>query len=268
MFLRTPRAVVTLAELFPGWDVQWAPPVVEMIKYHLGEHVPIHCADVSKLRVVLFVQCVVQVCRCSLEEPLSDVPRRQASFPFLLHVFTLVRVGGIVDVWVVRCGLLFGNVADVDVGQVVVFVASKNVGEKSLFFAGSWVRAPFEYDILDLACFIAALAFEEFIVALRWSTVDAGEVRRSYLVERRFFRLFDVEWHGDRWDRYDADCVVDFGLYSLRLLDIDKVSVAVFTFTFYLSYCRGRKQNNESVFALIGFVSYMCVLCLLGTSLV
>ena len=115
-----------------------------------------------------------------------------------------MRGGGIVDVRVIRCGLLFRNIPNVDVGQVVVFVASQNVGEKSVFFAGCWVRAPFENDILNFTCFIAALAFEEFVVTLRWSTVDAGEGRLTYFVERRFFRLFDVDRHGDRWDQYDA----------------------------------------------------------------
>jgi len=70
-----------------------------------------------------------------------------------------VRGGGIVDVRVIRCGLLFRNIPNVDVGQVVVFVMSQNVGKKSVFFAGCWVRAPFENDILNFTCFIAALAF-------------------------------------------------------------------------------------------------------------
>ena len=72
---------------------------------------------------------------------------------------------------------MFRNIPNVNVGQVVVFVASQNVGEKSIFFAGCWVRAPFENNILNFTCFIAALAFEEFVVAPRRLTVDAGEGR-------------------------------------------------------------------------------------------
>jgi hypothetical protein len=69
-----------------------------------------------------------------------------------------------------------------------------------------------------------AIAFEKFIVALSWLSVDASERHQMYFLVCRFLHLLDVEWHGDRWDWFRTAC--DFAcivlIYSLQLLGIDK----------------------------------------------
>ena len=47
---------------------------------------------------------------------------------------------------------------------------------------------------------------------------------------------------------------------EIVVLDIDKIGLVINTFTCYLSYCRGRKQNNESILLYL-VLSTTCVLC-------
>ena len=71
-----------------------------------------------------------------------------------------MRGSVVVDVWVVQCWWLLRDIANVDGCQVFVLVASKDVREKSIFFAGCIISAPWEYYVCNLAGAFTALAFK------------------------------------------------------------------------------------------------------------
>ena len=96
-----------------------------------GGDVSICSEPVLELRVVLFIEGIVQVVDNASKKTLADEPRCTNKVPFFLFALALVGEHGIRDGGIVRHRFV-GDGVCVDGGEFVVLIGTKDVTKKTV----------------------------------------------------------------------------------------------------------------------------------------